>query len=193
MKIHEILWINRKTFVFCSFSSLINKRWKWAFWTRWSKGTAACKTEVTVVDKEYKIFLRGCFITVAVIAYLLNWNFDSMADTATTLVSIAVGVYIAAASALLGSPYAKELKQITDKKRPSNTLLGTLLDYFRHAGKLGITTVIVSCLYKIPAIYNVPVIIARIGSAAAYGIFFCNILFLWLVFVFLVNSIEKSV
>lgn len=50
-----------------------------------------------------------------------------------------------------------------------------------------------SCLYKIPAIYNVPVIIARIGSAAAYGIFFCNILFLWLVFVFLVNSIEKSV
>ena len=91
------------------------------------------------------------------------------------------------------SPYAKELKQITDKKRPSNTLLGTLLDYFRHAGKLGITTVIVSCLYKIPAIYNVPVIIARIGSAAAYGIFFCNILFLWLVFVFLVNSIEKSV
>ena len=50
-----------------------------------------------------------------------------------------------------------------------------------------------SCLYKIPAIYNVPIIIARIGSAAAYGIFFCNILFLWLVFVFLVNSIEKSV
>lgn len=143
------------------------------------------------MDKEYKIFLIWCFITVSVIAYLLNWNFDSMADTATTLVSIAVGVYIAAASALLGSPYAKELKQITDKKRPSNTLLGTL--YFRHAGKLGITTVIVSCLYKIPAIYNVPVIIARIGSAAAYGIFFCNILFLWLVFVFLVNSIEKSV
>ena len=145
------------------------------------------------MDKEHKIFLIGCFITVSVIAYLLNWNFDSMADTATTLVSIAVGVYIAAASALLGSPYAKELKQITDKKRPSNTLLGTLLDYFRHAGKLGITTVIVSCLYKIPAIYNVPVIIVRIGSAAAYGIFFCNILFLWLVFVFLVNSIEKSV
>lgn len=71
------------------------------------------------MDKEYKIFLIGCFITVSVIAYLLNWNFDSMADTATTLVSIAVGVYIVAASALLGSPYAKELKQITDKKRPS--------------------------------------------------------------------------
>lgn len=54
-------------------------------------------------------------------------------------------------------------------------------------------TVIVSCLYKIPATYDVPVIIVRMGSAAAYGIFFCNILFLWLVFVFLVNSIEKSV
>ena len=140
-----------------------------------------------MVDKEHKIFLIGCFITVSIIAYLLNWNFDNMADTATTL------VYIAAASALLGSPYAKELKQTTDKKRPSNTLLGTLLDYFRHAGKLGITTVIVSCLYKIPATYDVPVIIVRIGSAVAYGIFFCNILFLWLVFVFLVNSIEKSV
>lgn len=38
-------------------------------------------------------------------------------DTAITLVSIAVGVYIAAVSALLGSPYAKELKQETDKKK----------------------------------------------------------------------------
>ena len=47
-----------------------------------------------MVDKEHKIFLIGCFITVSVIAYLLNWNFDSMADTATTLVSIAVGVYL---------------------------------------------------------------------------------------------------
>ena len=55
-----------------------------------------------MVDKEHKIFLIGCFITVSIIAYLLNWNFDNMADTATTLVSIAVGVYIAAASALLG-------------------------------------------------------------------------------------------
>ena len=154
------------------------------------------------MDKEYKIFLIGCFITVSVIAYLLNWNFDSMADTATTLVSIAVGVYIAAASALLEytievatppCPLHQFLYSSSVHLTASNTLLGTLLDYFRHAGKLGITTVIVSCLYKIPATYDVPVIIVRIGSAAAYGIFFCNILFLWLVFVFLVNSIEKSV
>lgn len=114
-------------------------------------------------------------------------------DTAITLVSIAVGVYIAAVSALLGSPYAKELKQETDKKKTGNTLLGTLQDYFRCAGKFGVVTIIVSCLYCIPSTYIIPARIMRIGSAIAYGVFSCNILFLWLVFIFLVNSLEKSV
>ena len=116
-----------------------------------------------------------------------------MADTAITLVSIAVGVYIAAVSALLGRPYAKELKQETDKKKTGNTLLGTLQDYFRCAGKFGVVTIIVSCLYCIPSTYIIPARIMRIGSAIAYGVFSCNILFLWLVFIFLVNSLEKSV
>ena len=37
--------------------------------------------KVTIgVYKEHKIFLIGCFITVSVIAYLLNWNFDSISQ-----------------------------------------------------------------------------------------------------------------
>ena len=107
-----------------------------------------------------------------------------MADTAITLVSIAVGVYIAAVSALLGSPYAKELKQETDKKKTGNTLLGTLQDYFRCAGKFGVVTIIVSCLYCIPSTYIIPARIMRIGSAIAYGVFSCNILFLWLLYLY---------
>lgn len=89
--------------------------------------------------------------------------------------------------------YAKELKQETDKKKTGNTLLGTLQDYFRCAGKFGVVTIIVSCLYYIPSTYIIPARIMRIGSAIAYGVFSCNILFLWLVFIFLVNSLEKSV
>ena len=73
------------------------------------------------MDKEHKTYLIICFLLITVIAYILNWNFEKMADTAITLVSIAVGVYIAAVSALLGSPYAKELKQETDKKKTGNT------------------------------------------------------------------------
>lgn len=145
------------------------------------------------LDKEHKTYLIICFLLITVIAYILNWNFEKMADTAITLVSIAVGVYIAAVSALLGSPYANELKQETDKKKTGNTLLGTLQDYFRCAGKFGVVTIIVSCLYCIPSTYIIPARIMRIGSAIAYGVFSCNILFLWLVFIFLVNSLEKSV
>ena len=136
------------------------------------------------MDKEHKTYLIICFLLITVIAYILNWNFEKMADTAITLVSIAVGVYIAAVSALLGSPYAKELKQETDKKKTGNTLLGTLQDYFRCAGKFGVVTIIVSCLYCIPSTYIIPARIMRIGSAIAYGVFSCNILFLWLVFIF---------
>ena len=155
-----------------------------------------CQRELPVfrcLHKEHKTYLIICFLLITVIAYILNWNFEKMADTAITLVSIAVGVYIAAVSALLGSPYAKELKQETDKKKTGNTLLGTLQDYFRCAGKFGVVTIIVSCLYCIPSTYIIPARIMRIGSAIAYGVFSCNILFLWLVFIFLVNSLEKSV
>ena len=56
---------------------------------------------------------------------------------------------------------------------------------------------IVECLYLIPMAWDASsyfsAILFRCGSAFSYAVFSANILFLWLILVFLVNSLSKSV
>ena len=49
-----------------------------------------------------------------------------MAEAAITVASIAMGVYIAAVSVLLGSDYAKNLKTTTDKEYPAKKVKKTI-------------------------------------------------------------------
>lgn len=108
-----------------------------------------------------------------------------------------MGVYIAAVSALLGSNYAKNLKTTTDPEYPTKTLLGVLADYFRIAGLFCVMLIIVGCLYLIPMAWDASsyflAILFRCESAFSYAVFSANILFLWLILIFLVNSLNKSV
>lgn len=142
---------------------------------------------------RHKIQIGGCFIGVTVIAFVLNLDFCEISETALTVVSIAMGMYIATVSVLLGSQYAKDLKQKNDPKIKSKTLLGVLAEYFRWAGKLGILIILMSCIYQIPSRIGFPTIVLKLSSAISYGIFAVNILFFWIILMFLVNSLGKSV
>ena len=77
--------------------------------------------------KRHKLLLLAVFVGSFFITFLLNLEF-SIAEAAITVASIAMGVYIAAVSALLGSNYAKNLKTTTDPEYPTKTLLGVLAD-----------------------------------------------------------------
>ena len=147
--------------------------------------------------KRHKLFLLAVFVGSFFVTILLNLEFSPIAEAAVTVSSIAMGVYIAAVSALLGSNYAKSLKTTTDPEYPTKTLLGVLADYFRIAGLFCVMLIIVGCLYLIPMAWDTSsyfsAIIFRFGSAFSYAIFSANILFLWLILVFLVNSLSKSV
>ena len=83
------------------------------------------------------------------------------------------------------------------KEYPSKTLLGVLADYFRIAGLFCVVLIVAGCLYLIPTVWNATghfaTNIFRCGSAFSYAVFSANILFLWLILVFLVNSLSKSV
>ena len=68
--------------------------------------------------RRHKILLLVCFGGIFLIAFFFNWEFYAVAEAAITVASIAMGVYIAAVSALLGSQYAKDLKGKTDKEYP---------------------------------------------------------------------------
>ena len=76
-------------------------------------------------------------------------------------------------------------------------LLGVLADYFRLAGIACVLLIIISCAFLIPANMdlssNYLLYLLRCGSAFSYAIFAGNILLLWLILIFLVNSLGKSV
>ncbi len=142
--------------------------------------------------KRHRIELVVCWSVVTIIAFIYNWDFFEMASTAITIASIAIGVYIAAVSALLGSKYAEKLQQIADPEIKTKTFLGVLAHYFRYAGTGCMALIIISSIYCIPTEPIMP-LAYRFVSAITYGLFAINLLFMWLILIFLVNSLGKSI
>lgn len=143
--------------------------------------------------KRHKRQILLCVIVTTAAAFMFDLSFEPIAEIAVTVASIAMGVYIAAVSALLGSQYVKELKETPDKEQPTKTLLGVLAGYFRYAGISCILLIVVSCLFLIPSNISFSPLLLKAGGAVSYGLFSSNILLLWLILLFLVNSLGKSV
>lgn len=143
--------------------------------------------------KRHQRQLTCCISMVSVVAFILNWDFKEIADATLTVSSITMGVYIAAVSALLGSKYAKELREKTDSEYKTKTLLGVLADYFRCAGGWCIMTMILSCIFHISCISESKVCFIQYVSAFSFGAFAGNLLLFWLILIFLINSLGKAV
>lgn len=156
--------------------------------------------------KRHKIELCICSIIVLFASYLFKADYRLISEIVITIISIALAVYIAAASVLLGSPFAKELKGQIDREVTTKTLLGVLSTYLRNAGVCSIISIVVSCFYMLsPSIvlpFNVEVLQRLLGfksfiinvlSAVSCTLFYINIFFLWQIFKFLINSLTKSV
>lgn len=146
--------------------------------------------------RRHKKVLLAVFVGTFFVTYCFNLEFAPIAEIAITVASIAMGVYIAAVSALLGSNYSRSLRQVTDKEYPTKTLLGVLAGYFRIAGTFCILLIAIGCIYTIPTKVDMSLAtiayIFRCGAAISYSVFSVNILFLWLILQFLINSLGKA-
>lgn len=144
---------------------------------------------------RHKTALILCVLICFTIAFAIDLNFSEIAEASITVASIAMGVYIATASALLGSPFARKLKSLQDKKIPTKSSLGVLSTYFRTAGLFCVLLIVISCVYLISSrthFANCAIsFLKRFASATAFSVFSVNILFLWLILLFLVNSLGK--
>ena len=143
--------------------------------------------------KRHRRSMILCFVITFIVAFVFEWEYHAIAETSVTIASIAIGVYIAAVSSLLGTQYAKDLKDKTDPEYPSKTMLGVLADYFRCASVSCILLIVVSCLFLIPSnISFFPIFLALSGSIS-YGLFAINIMLIWYILLFLINSLGKAV
>lgn len=138
--------------------------------------------------------------------FILKADYSKIAETAISVVSIALAVYIGAASVILGSDFADKLKKQKDNQLKTKTSLGVLAGYLRTAGTYSLLTIIISTLYiidlDIPFIDDILIhfkhpeyiqTLQHFFSAVSCSLFVVNIFFIWLILIFLINSMTKSV
>ena len=157
--------------------------------------------------ERHKRLIVIIFIAVLIAAIILNADYSKLAEASISVMSIAVAVYISATSVILGSTYAEKLKGQVDSKITTSTSLGVLAAYLRNAGALAVIMIMISTLYVLKigtpkpiAIlltnngwHTIGTLILRVVSAISCGLFAVNIVFMYLILLFLINSMSKSV
>ena len=157
--------------------------------------------------ERHKRLIVIIFIAVLIATIILNADYSKIAEASISVMSIAVAVYISATSVILGSTYAEKLKGQVDSKITTSTSLGVLAAYLRNAGALAVIMIMISTLYVLKigtpkpiAIlltnngwHTIGTLILRVVSAISCGLFAVNIVFMYLILLFLINSMSKSV
>lgn len=151
--------------------------------------------------KRHKRNVICLSVILLISCYFLRLDYKEIAEVGITVVSIELAVYIAAASVLLGSPYAHNLKHSVDPEIKTKTQLGVLTSYLRAAGILSVLTIVISSVFillsdvigfSLTDATTLTENLYYVASAISLCLFGLNILFLWLIFQFLVNSLGKA-
>lgn len=157
--------------------------------------------------KRHKIMSMALFVGVFLVTFLLKADYFEIASSAISVVSIALAVYIGAASVILGSNFAEKLKNQKDSQIKTKTRLGVLATYLRIAGSCSLVTIVISGIYALDLdlsfvgkffasweysnhlMETMPLVL----SSFSCSMFTLNIFFIWLILLFLINSMAKSV
>ena len=157
--------------------------------------------------RRHKVTVAVLFLLTSFLSFKLKADYNNIAEEAIAVVSIALAVYIGAASVLLGSPFAQRLKEHRDDLIRTKTSLGVLAEYLRVAGKFGLATIIVSTLFAVNLnVQPITNYLETVGldenmltqtlnvfESITCGMFAVNIFFIWMILIFLINSLTKSV
>lgn len=157
--------------------------------------------------KRHKTFIVILYIVVFCLSAIMKADYNRIAEQSISIMAIAIAVYIGATSVILGSPFAAQMKAQPDKEIKTMTSLGVLASYLRTAGAFGITTIVVSTIYVLNTGSTIMGIIPsgskywnfirtsipQIASSISCGLFAVNIVFMYLILLFLINSMTKSV
>ena len=137
--------------------------------------------------KRHKVSIAVCMALTIAGTFFLGIDYASIAEIAITL-----AVYTSVASVLIGNPYAHKMKKVRDSEVKTKTSLGVIASYLRGAGLCSTATIVISTIYlfEVDGIRNPT--IYQVCSSLACGLFAVNILFMWLVFKFLVNTLTKA-
>ena len=157
--------------------------------------------------RRHKAAVIVLFVVVLVTTYLAEADYGKIAETAVAVIAIALAVYVGAASVILGSDFAQKLKSQRDDEIKTKTSLGVLAAYLRVAGVCSLATIAISVFYvldlNVASFFSWAISgedgicvldkVSLVISALSCGLFSINIVFIWLILIFLINSMTKSV
>lgn len=141
--------------------------------------------------KRHKWLIRSIFFISLVLSYWFNADYNKIAEPAINVTAIAIGIYTAAVSSILGSDYSRRLASITSREFKCKTLLGVLYEYLYWAGMLSLSSIILSVLFLSDMI-PIEGTLRKLLSAVSYGIFLVNLILFGLIFMFLIRSLNKA-
>jgi hypothetical protein len=142
--------------------------------------------------KRHIFLILIVFVAVFGFSYCYKLEYEKIAESAINVVSIAMGIYIAAVSSILGSKYSKKLVNINDGEHKDKTLLGVLAEYLRWAGRASMFTIVIS-LINILGVFRGKGFFNGLIPAISFGSFSVNLIMFFLIFKFLINSLNKAV
>lgn len=89
-------------------------------------------------------------ISSSILLFSTKWNYDNSGafDTIATFLSITIGFTITALSIIATSAFSKNLYNLQDENDNSRTLLHVLINQFRKATFIFISTIALIILYK---------------------------------------------
>lgn len=150
--------------------------------------------------KRHKFLIIIMAIVIFAISYFIPLLYSKIAESAITIISITLAVYISVATSLLGSAFSKSLKRIPDNEDPTKSMLGVLSSYLKWAGVCSVVTLIISSLYLIwpeftintPELQHTISFASRVFSSFACTMFAINIVFMSIIMAFLVVSLNNA-
>ena len=142
--------------------------------------------------KEHKVIVIIFSVIVIALELILKLDYYEIADHSISVMSIALGIYIAALTGLLGSKSMSALKNTPDLRVPGKDKLGVLLSYFKQAMFCGLMTIIlsyVSIFANSEKWFEAYPDVILLISIAGFILLALNFLYMWLLFSFVINSI----
>lgn len=146
--------------------------------------------------KKHKWAITITFVSVFILTFFLNINFEDIASDCISIVSFALAVYAICISALIGSPLLESLRSNVDPQIRERTQLGVIKNYIRIAIFISVITLVLACISKIKINSNIIILILnklsylnpqQLFSSLCFAFFSLNFLFIIFIFMFIIN------
>ena len=139
---------------------------------------------------KHKVIILLTFITISLISFKLNLDFNIISGSYVSIISIIIAIYSVFIGSLTGSSLSKKLSLAPDKVFSYKSELGVIKTYAKYALVCAILSLISTLLIQLLFSFFESThsnICYKVCSSGCFGLFSVNFIFLYLILSFILN------